>query len=230
MPENDVSQPGSSEETIEKKEKKIISKPLLVGSLKRRDFLVLATFWGASACIVGFVLVLFMLRPAQSSQPVYQITPGEITALTLYPLAEEAAQGWESDVQLISASTTWNHASMATLEQPVEWLYRFYSPGLQRILFVIVTPEQEVIVRPHLNRSRRELRIVDPNNWQMDSPTAITVWLNNGGGDWLLQAPNPIVSAQLAFNSTKNSPMWTISGLDMETGQSVRYTLEAKSQ
>jgi hypothetical protein len=161
------------------------------------------------------------------SQPVYRLQSGEVTALSLYPLAQEAALAWESDVQFVSASTTWNHASIAELEQPVEWIYRFYSPGLKRILFVIVTPEQVVIVRPHLAKVRRELRIVEPDRWQMDSPEAITNWLNNGGGEWLQQATDRIVSAQLTQDLKTNSPAWTISGLNPETGQSVVYTVKA---
>lgn len=204
-----------------------LTKYSIFKSLRRRDILILGTFWGSTVCVVGIMLIFFMLRSSELSRPTYQLNAGEITARSLYPVAEEAALAWESDVQFVSASATWNHASIAELEQPVEWLYRFYSPSLQRILFVIVTPEQEVIVRPHLDKVRRELRIVDPNSWQTDSPAAITAWLNHGGGTWLQQTVDHIVSAQLTMDLEENSPTWTISGLNPETGQSILYTIQA---
>lgn len=196
-------------------------------SLKRRDLLILGSFWMTTACTVGLMLAFFMLRTSELSQPTYQLNAGEITAQSLFPDAQAAALAWESDVQFVSASATWSHASLTELEQPVEWIYRFYSPALQRLLFVIVTPEREVIVRPHLERTRRELRIVNPDEWRLDSPAAITAWLNHGGGEWLKFSADRIVSAQLTQNLETNGPVWTISGLNPETGESVVYTVEA---
>ena len=121
-----------------------------------------------------------------------------------------------------------NPVASPALEAPVEWVYRFYSPGLQRILFVIVTPGQEVIVRPHLQKVRRELKIVDIDQWAMDSPTALSNWLNNGGNGWLQGALNPTVSAQLTYNPIREELEWTVSGLDLETGQQSNYTARAE--
>jgi hypothetical protein len=199
-------------------------------SLRRRDILILVTFWLSMACIVGLALIFFMLRPPDISQPgpgepAYSLEPAEVTALKLYPLAYEAALAWEEDVQFVSASATWPHASLSDLEGPVEWLFRFYSPGQKRILFVIVTPDMEIIARPHLARVRRELRVIDPATWQVDSPEAMTAWLNQGeGGVWLDQAADRTVSAQLTFSIAKNQPVWTISGLNPETGQSITFS------
>jgi hypothetical protein len=179
--------------------------------------------------VIGLMLTFYLIRSSSLSPALYQVTPGDITALSMYPLAEAAALAWESDVQFISASATWNNTSFAELEQPTDWVYRFYSPGLERILFVIVTPDQNVIVRPHLARIRRELRVVDPSTWQLDSPAALAAWLNSGGGAWLQQSSSRIVSAQLAFDLEQNSPMWTISGLNPETSDSVQFTIEAVS-
>lgn len=199
----------------------------MLKSLRRRDILILATFWISTACMIGLLLGFFLLRSSEVSRQPYRLKAGEITARALFPLAQEAALAWESDVQFVSASATWNHASLTELEQPVEWIYRFYSPGLKRLVFVIVTPEQVVIVRPHLTKVRRELRIVNPTMWQMDSPEAISAWLNNGGGPWLQQAADRVVSAQLTQDLARNAPVWTISGLNPETGDSVLYTVEA---
>jgi hypothetical protein len=198
-------------------------------SLKRRDYIVLAVFWLSIVCVIGLMMTFFLIRSSNLSQPLYQVTPGEVTALSMYPLAEAAALAWESDVQFISASATWNNASFAELEQPTDWVYRFYSPRLERILFVIVTPDQTVIVRPHLARIRRELRVVEPSTWQLDSSAALAAWLNSGGGAWMQQSSSRIVSAQLAFNLEQNTPMWTISGLNPETSDSVQFTIAAVS-
>ncbi|RME69481.1 MAG: hypothetical protein D6784_18395 [Chloroflexi bacterium] len=199
----------------------------LFKSLRRRDIIILATFWLSAACMMGLVLVFFALRFSEWSRPVYRLNAGEITARSLFPAAQEAAAAWEADVRFVSASATWNHASLETLEQPVEWIFRFYSPGLQRILFVIVTPDRQVVVRPHLEKTRREFRIVNPDRWQMDSPEALSNWLNNGGAEWLRYSTERIVSAQLTQDLNINAPVWTISGLNPETGDSIVYTVPA---
>ena len=198
-------------------------------SLKRRDVLILATFWLTAACTAGLILTFFILGSRNTSRlPSYELTvPGQVTARTLYPIAEEAALAWEQDTRFVSASATWNNASIAEFEQPVDWVYRFYSPGQKRILFVIITAEQKVIVQPHIVPVRRELRLIDPETWQVDSPDALVGWLNNGGGPWLQQASSRVVSAQLAFDIAENRPRWAISALNPETGQTFRYVLMA---
>ncbi len=202
---------------------------------------MLGAFWGSMICVVGLLLAFFVIRQSElSRQSVsYELESGEFTALKLYPLAEESALAWVDDAQFVSTSAVWTNDLVIELEQPVdwfkrleqpvEWVYRFYSPSLQRILFVIVAPDKEVIVRPHLKKVRRELRIIDPANWKMDNPAAVTQWLNSGGAAWLSGTTEPIVSAQLTMNLEKNSPTWIISSLDSETGQSVLYTVEANS-
>jgi hypothetical protein len=220
------SRPGNRQKTRERDQKK--PKASVFQSLKRRDILILVVFWLTSACVVGLILIFFFIRSSEISNPVIELNEGEATAKKLYPVAEAAAQAWESDVQFVSASAGWEHASLAALEAPVEWVYRFYSPGLQRILFVIVTPGQEVIVRPHLQKVRRELKIVDIDQWAMDSPTALSNWLNNGGNGWLQGALNPTVSAQLTYNPIREELEWTVSGLDLETGQQSNYTARAE--
>jgi len=199
----------------------------MLKSLKRRDIIILVTFWISTACVIGLLLLFFMLRYSEWSRPVYNLKAAEVTALSLFPAAQEAAQKWEGDVQFVSASATWNHASISQFEQPVEWIYRFYSPGLRRILFVIVTPEQQVIAHPHLARVRREVRLVDPARWQVDNAAAVSAWLNNGGAEWLQMSADRIVSAQLTQDLRTNQPVWTISGLNPETGESVVFTVPA---
>jgi hypothetical protein len=220
------SRQSSGQKTREREQKK--NKPSVFQSLKRRDILILAVFWLTSACVVLLVLGFFFLRSSDLSQPVYEVNEGEVTALKLYTIAEEAARAWESDVQFISASASWDHASLSGLEAPVEWIYRFYSPGLNRILFVIVTPEQQVILRPHLDKVRREMKIIDADQWQMDSPAALSTWLNHGGNGWLQSALNPTVSAQLTYSVDQESLIWIVSGLDLETGQQMNYTANAE--
>jgi hypothetical protein len=199
----------------------------MLKSLKRRDIIILVTFWASIACVIGLMVGFFMLRASEWSRPVYRLKAAQVTARSLFPLAQEAAQNWEGDMQFVSASATWTHASISQLEQPVEWIYRFYSPGLKRILFVIVTPEQQVVAQPHLEKVYREFRIVDPAKWHMDNAEAMSAWLNNGGAEWLQMAADRIVSAQLTQDLQANAPVWTISGLNPETGESVVFTIPA---
>lgn len=214
-----------------------------LGSLKRRDILVLGAFWVTAACVMVLLVGFFILRQSELSRqpqvpaPTRPLEAGEFTALQLYPLAEETAVDWMDDVQFVSASAVWSNESLIELSQPidwfqqlsepVEWVYRFYSPGLQRILFVIVTPDKQIIARPHLDKVRREARIIDTAGWQVDHPIAVGKWLNDGGAAWLGGATNPIVTAQLAMDVNNSVPLWTITALNPDNDQSTSYTVPA---
>ncbi len=207
------------------------------GSLRRRDIIVLGGFWGSIVCVMLIMLTFFILRQSEISKPVYTIETNQTSALNLYPLAQQAAVEWLGDVQFISTSAVWDGSTLVEvqqpidwfkqLEQPTEWVYRFYSPSVQRILFVIVTPDQTVIIRPHISKVRRETRVIEPEQWQVDSPKAISFWLNNQGAAWLGQVTTPIISLQLTMDAENQTPIWTITGLNPDNGQSVFYTVKA---
>lgn len=199
----------------------------LFRTLKPRDFFILGIFWIFAAGAVSLMVVLFMLKPVAEHKPVYQLATGEITARTLFPLAQQAAQAWAGDVLFVSASATWEQSSVATLAQPVDWVYRFYSPGQQRMILVLVSPAKQVVVQPHLAKVKHEQRLVVPQAWQVDSPAALQVWLNQEGWGWLEQHPEATVSVKLTQDLTTQSPVWLISGETSVTGERVFQTIAA---
>src|SRR5512143_786507 len=99
--------------------------------LKRWEITLLLIVW----IVVGalFVTAIIVFRGGQQTPPaaeppsaptlapLYTPPPSEVTAKTLYPLAEEKAKGWREDARLVSARGTWEQTAINLVGQPVQW-------------------------------------------------------------------------------------------------------------
>ena len=179
--------------------------------------------------VIGIVLILSLLKTSNASNVArYTIEPSLYSALNNFALAQETAKTWQPDVQFVSAAARWEQPSVGDLTAPIEWFYRFYSQEQQRYLFVIVTPDQAVIARPHISRTFRESRVINAELWAVDSPEALTTWLNEGnGGLWLNQSSNVVVSAQLGLDPEIDEPVWVVSVTNPDSGQSDTHAISA---
>lgn len=196
--------------------------------LRRRDLFLLGIIWGLVAILIA--IALLALRdiaqrpvgpavaatqvPTSTLVPIYTPVPSDITARSLYPLALEKAVGWREDAQLVSIRGSWEQTAINLLGRPVEWTYRFYSPRSRLLYFVTVTPDGQVGGMQHLRPVNQAPPILPIDAWQVDSPTALSNWLNSGGGQFLGSRPGSQVLAQLSMRSAGAAPQWTVVGYD----------------
>jgi len=194
--------------------------------LKRWEIILLLAVW----IVVGvlFVAAIIVFRGghqtplaaepptpgAPTLAPLYTPPPSEITAKSLYPLAEEKAKGWREDAQLVSARGTWEQTAINLVGQPVQWEYRFYSDASKLLYFVIVTPDGQVAGTQHLRPVYRPPALLPVESWQVDSPSALTNWLNAGGGAFLGSRPGIQVAAQVSVRQAGAGAQWTVVGYD----------------
>jgi hypothetical protein len=192
--------------------------------LKRWEIILLLAVW----IVVGglFLVVIAALRGGSQTPlaaeppstptlaPLYTPPPSEITAKSLYPLAEEKAKGWREDAQLVSARGAWEQTAINLVGQPVQWEYRFYSDASKLLYFVIVTPDGQVAGTQHLRPVYRPPAPLPVESWQVDSPAALTGWLNAGGGAFLGSRPGIQVAAQLSVRQAGANAQWTVVGYD----------------
>jgi len=196
--------------------------------LRRRDLLWLGTIWGLVAVLIAIALLALrdiarqpvgaVAAPTRAPTPtlelIYTPVPSDITARTLYPLALEKAMGWREDVQLVSVRGSWEQTAINLVGRPIEWVYRFYSPSSRLLYFVTVTPDGQVGGTQHLRPVSQAPPILPVDAWQVDSPAALTNWLNSGGGQFLGSHPGSQVVAQLSVRSVGAAPQWTVVGYD----------------
>jgi hypothetical protein len=194
--------------------------------LKRREIILLLAIWG----VVGVLLVVAVITlrtmrggpgaegPGELSTPtlvpLYTPPPSEISAKSSYPLALEKAKSWREDAQLVACRGTWEQTAVNLVGQPAQWDYRFYSAQAKTLFFVTVTPDGQVAGTQHMRSLARPPSPIVVESWQVDSPAALTNWLNAGGGAFLGSRPGIEVAAQLSVRQAGDDPQWTVVGYD----------------
>lgn len=186
--------------------------------------------WGLLLGLLLAVIVIFaalgylILRPTESSpvavplpEKTYTLSEATVTAKTAYPLAQEVARNRQPDVQLASISATWAETNVKKVGSPTAWTFQFYSPTTHRNYVVVVDQGQARLIReaftPYPSASILE------ESWPIDSDEALTIWLNYGGGRFLMEnLTGARVITQLTISSEGPQAIWTVVGL-AERGQ-----------
>jgi hypothetical protein len=185
----------------------------------------LAILWILGVLIVVVLGVLgwalSQARRPQASSPTalpevappaaYRLPETPHSALNLYGQAEQAAQRWQADAALVSASASWSFVSLDDFSRASDWTFQFYSPSTQRVYVVNVNQAEVSPMREAL--SPYSLSTIAVDEWQVDSYQALNAWLNRGGGTFIERHPVVDVGIRLA-RPQDGAPMWTVFGLE----------------
>ncbi|HXV99786.1 MAG TPA: hypothetical protein VEC93_15320, partial [Anaerolineae bacterium] len=191
------------------------------------------------ACISSMVVAIFILSRQQVTealpltvsgpvQPTHTVTYTQVTGLNGYTPAKTAAQSWAEDAQLVWANTTW--PKIITVEQvgePTSWTYRFYSPAKARFFFVTVAPDGQVETIEHQAQVSLPPGPIAPDSWLIDSPTALAIWLDNGGETVLRNNPGLEMVIQLRSVNNSPNPVWLVVGLNKQTEEIHAVVIDA---
>lgn len=197
--------------------------------LKRSEILLIAGFWlvGCALLSIVFYYALQQGQPPESltlsnqgtyvPQAAHTLEHTRVTARSLEDLATSKALSWNSDAALVGVVSNWEEARLGSVGQPSAWTYRYYSPSNRRVFFVTVTPEGDVTGTSHAERIYSAPHIIDREGWQVDSATAVNIWINHTGAEMLNRLSDNLVVAKLA-TPRQNEPLtWTVSGYDLVT-------------
>jgi len=192
----------------------------------------IGVLWGTTLLVVIGLVVLSQVlgHPSVSSMTVdptavpaaaYRLPDSPDSARSLYAYADQAARTWQADAQLASALSNWAFVELDDLSQPAPWTYQFYSPATGRACTVSVDGTEAIVIRESL--SPYPLRPVTGEAWRVDSPQALSAWLEQGGGTFLRRHSVVDLSARLRV-SEQGRLEWVVVGLvrDTETMQLVR--------
>ncbi len=202
--------------------------------LKRRDILILLSFWAVGCVMVAVLVGLFyanmVSRVPDQPRPIatYAIPFEKGTAKAAYLPALKEAQNWHSDVELIAVSTNWSEATVQDLGKAEIWDFSFFSAKHNRIFFSVVIPDkQEVTGRGHVVKLKSTLNLINPADWETDSDEALTIWINGGGGGFLEDFPGSSVELLLRQTPDQRKPVWDIIGIGADQSQIFYLRIDA---
>jgi hypothetical protein len=194
-----------------------------IKSSERRTRLLL---WVLAAAVV-LVYGTLALAVLQSRQPPASNEEEAFTAKTAYTRAEAVAKGWQEDARLVSARAAWGNATESGFrEGKTSWAFYFLSPQARQIRIFSVTAEEAVGTRTMDALSISDG--IDLTLWQVDSPQAIQLFLDEGGQAFLDQHPDAGVNLQLILDE-QNRQVWMASGFSGSDQASLTVILDAQT-
>ncbi len=204
--------------------------PFMMQRIRRQDLILLAGVFSLacfSVIVVGLLILRYQpvggasIEPSSTPgpQPTHTVTFGQITGLSQYGLAEAEARVWAPDAQLASANAHWPRIIYENqIGEPGQWTYRFYSPDKQRMFIVKVEPDDRIRAFQHVALITLPPNVLDTDDWSIDSPSALAIWLDYGGADLVRRNPGLEVLVQLRhLDSRYPNPVWMVTGTDKRT-------------
>ncbi len=181
------------------------------------------TQWTVVIGLMMTILALFgilLLRlqvpeAAPTAPPPSFLLEDQARALNALPVAQQEAMRWQPDAQLSSAEIIWDDLGPGGLLKRDRWTFQFYSPSQQRMALIWVRDNQAQLLQEGLVVDR--LPALPLDQWQIDSPEALSGWWKHGGAKFVRTHSQSQVSISLkirmatdAADSTR--PVWIIAG------------------
>jgi hypothetical protein len=141
-----------------------------------------------------------------------------LTAQEAYPLAEEVARAWQPDAKLSIASSSWRSGAtpQELLEGKTTWGFHFISPSASQSCIVsVVGGEAQVIESGSIPKAPVLLEL---SEWQVDSPQALSIFLDHGGRDFLAAHADADVHLHLLTRIENETLIWLAIGLSSKDG------------
>ena len=179
-------------------------------------------------CVYG---VLGAAMASKRGQPAPNVQISAVDEpLTLDRAHEQAlalASGWQPDVQLVSAATSWQLASgdRLTLYRPA-WSFRFYSPAVSQVQLVTVDKKGAQASRQiHVRTAPSSVEA----DWTLGSDELLLTLMAHGGEDFLRRNSHVNVHCQLKREDAGRS-IWYLTTIDSVARQSLTVGVDALSR
>jgi hypothetical protein len=177
----------------------------------------------------GLLLVVARGGRAQVESAAPRPTPsGSVgTAQEAYPLAREVARAWQPDARLSYASGAWGIGAspQELLEGKTKWGFHFISAGAKQFCVVsVVAGEAQLIESGRIPRVPVLLEVAD---WYLDSPQALSIFLDQGGRDFLAAHADADVHLRLLTHIENETLLWLAIGLSADDGLAYTVRIDA---
>jgi hypothetical protein len=129
------------------------------------------------------------------------------TARDTYPAAVAEAQSWQDEAQLVSATASWSNVQTEEdLQQTAAWGFTFLSPQTRQVRVVSVTPDGAEHVQTA--DATAKTRGVEVSAWRVDSEQVLSLFLDNGGRDFLAQYPGATITLRVGLEEGSERLVW----------------------
>jgi hypothetical protein len=185
--------------------------------------LQIGILWGVALLVVVVFAILTQVisqpqvalsQVTASPERTHQLPQIGETARNFYPRADQAARSWHEDARLVSATASWPFAEQEDLGRATDWTYQFYSPSRQELYVVNVSAEE--VTQIVVTLSPYVLPTIAAEEWRVDSPEALGIWLDRGGATFLDSHSVVDVSARFRL-SEEGRPEWSLVGVVRDT-------------
>lgn len=181
--------------------------------------------------VAGLAFTLWF-RPASPDlalQPAQGALTGGQTALSALAAANNQAQVWQPDAQLLKATTTWTaQDGRAYTSGAASWAFTYYSPAdtaVAQITVVENTPSPPLVSEADVPLTPMDIS----GGWKIDSPTAVGQLLDNGGADFLSRRQDTSITMTLDTISGNGRMEWLVSLFDEQSDDFIAVRLDATS-
>ncbi|HFE66585.1 MAG TPA: hypothetical protein ENJ93_04915 [Chloroflexi bacterium] len=153
------------------------------------------------------------------------------TAKVAYAAAQNEAQAWQADAELLNASATWPQGATAQqlLDGETSWGFTFYSPSAQEVAVISVVEDQASLIStgPHT----QENPVLNVSGWNLDSQEVIRSLLEAGGNDFINQEQvTTLTTALFTDDQEQNGRMeWQASLISLANGRALTLRIDATS-
>lgn len=206
----------------------------LQGNLVARQRFSRQQVWilmGLSVLILGVYGVLGALILHRGSRPTQDVAVSavgrQVELRTAYEQARTLASSWQSDAQLVGATTSWQLAAgdSLTLSRPA-WSFSFYSPAARQVQIVTVNVDGA--------QANRQIPVrVAPSNveadWDLDSGDLLLIFMAYGGKDFMKRHSRVNIHFQLKGESMGRS-IWYLTAIDPVARESFTVSVDALSR
>jgi hypothetical protein len=181
------------------------------------------TQWTVVIGLMMTILALFgilLLRlqvpeAAPTAPPPSFLLEDQARALNALPVAQQEAMRWQPDAQLSSAEIIWDDLGPGGLLKRDRWTFQFYSPSQQHMALIWVRDNQAQLLQEGLVVDR--LPALPLDQWQIDSPEALSGWWKRGGAKFVRTHSQSQVSISLKIRmatdpADSTRPVWIIAG------------------
>lgn len=177
----------------------------------------------------GLLLVITRRGGAEVESTAPRPTPSRPvrTAQEAYPLAKEVAGVWQPDARLSHASGAWGGgvSPQELLEGETKWGFHFISAGARQFCVVSVVGGQgRVFESGSIPRVPLLLEVAD---WHVDSPQALSIFLDHGGRDFLAAHADADVHLRLLTSVENGTLLWLAVGLSASDGLAHTVPIDA---
>lgn len=150
-----------------------------------------------------------------------------LSALEAFGLATETAVSQQPSAQLLKATATWPQGS--TIEQirqgETAWSFTFFSPDSGEGMLVTVVDGQPAITIAGLQQTLPAL--AHSSKWQVDSDTAVDLFLQSGGENFIIENGVTTLTAHLQTDVGNDQIEWLLSLFSAGNGRSFTMKINA---